>query len=143
MIVISQTPGTMACPGCVAATAEPALPVPEDIQIALSLPGIHCSACISTVERELNALPGVSCKMPGGAFYAFPNITGTGWHSTGLAVRLLEEVGVALLHGGSFGDNGHGYLRVSYAASQDAIREAMDRTGNFLETAQPANPPRA
>nr|WP_321251214.1 heavy metal translocating P-type ATPase [uncultured Ruegeria sp.] len=53
------SPGTMACPGCVAAPAEPARPVPEDIQIALSLPGIHCSACISTVERELNAHPGV------------------------------------------------------------------------------------
>ncbi|WP_050605010.1 heavy metal translocating P-type ATPase [Ruegeria sp. 6PALISEP08] len=51
--------GTAACPGCLAAPAEPAQPIPEDVQIALSLPGIHCSACIATVERELNAHPGV------------------------------------------------------------------------------------
>jgi len=53
------TSGTAACPGCIASPAEPARPVPEDVQIALSLPGIHCSACIATVERELNAHPGV------------------------------------------------------------------------------------
>lgn len=53
------TTGTAACPGCLAAPAEPARPMPEDVQIALSLPGIHCSACIATVERELNACPGV------------------------------------------------------------------------------------
>ncbi|WP_424831577.1 heavy metal translocating P-type ATPase [Ruegeria sp.] len=51
--------GTAACPGCIAAPAEPAHAIPEDAQIALSLPGIHCSACIATVERELNAYPGV------------------------------------------------------------------------------------
>lgn len=51
--------GTAACPGCIASPAEPARPMPEDVQIALSLPGIHCSACIATVERELNAHPGV------------------------------------------------------------------------------------
>ncbi|WP_171236021.1 heavy metal translocating P-type ATPase [Ruegeria sp. HKCCA6837] len=51
--------GTAACPGCLAAPAEPARSIPEDVQIALSLPGIHCSACIATVERELNAHPGV------------------------------------------------------------------------------------
>ncbi|WP_282170443.1 heavy metal translocating P-type ATPase [Ruegeria atlantica] len=51
--------GTAACPGCIAAPAEPARPVPEDVQIALSLPGIHCSACIANVERALNAHPGV------------------------------------------------------------------------------------
>ncbi len=51
--------GTAACPGCIASPAEPASPIPEDVQIALSLPGIHCSACIATVERELNAHPGV------------------------------------------------------------------------------------
>ena len=53
------TSGTAACPGCIANPAEPARPIPQDVQIALSLPGIHCSACISKVERELNAHPGV------------------------------------------------------------------------------------
>ncbi|MEX0306251.1 MAG: heavy metal translocating P-type ATPase [Ruegeria sp.] len=58
-MVAQATPGTAACPGCIAAPAEPARLIPEDVQIALSLPGIHCSACIATVERELNAHPGV------------------------------------------------------------------------------------
>ncbi len=53
------TSARAACPGCIAAPTEPARPIPEDVQIALSLPGIHCSACIATVERELNAHPGV------------------------------------------------------------------------------------
>ncbi|CUK11005.1 Cation-transporting ATPase PacS [Ruegeria denitrificans] len=53
------TSGTAACPGCIASPAEPVQPIPQDAQIALSLPGIHCSACIATVERELNAHPGV------------------------------------------------------------------------------------
>lgn len=95
------------------------------------------------VVEGLNGLPGVTCRMPGGAFYAFPNVTGTGWHSTELATRLLEEAGVALLHGGSFGDNGHGYLRVSYAASREAITEAIERMRDFLQNAHPANPPHA
>ncbi|MGI9483346.1 MAG: pyridoxal phosphate-dependent aminotransferase [Hyphomicrobiales bacterium] len=90
------------------------------------------------VIDRLNALPGVTCKLPGGAFYAFPNIKGTGWPSLELASRLLEEAGVALMHGESFGDNGRGYLRVSYAASTEAINEAMDRVGEFLENATPA-----
>ncbi len=94
------------------------------------------------VVDGLNGLPGVTCRMPGGAFYAFPNVKNTGWHSTELAVRLLEDAGVALLHGGSFGDNGHGYLRVSYAASREAITEAIERMGDFLESAHPANPHR-
>ena len=53
------TTGTAACPGCIAGPAEPARPIPQDVQIALSLPGIHCSACIATVERALQAEEGV------------------------------------------------------------------------------------
>lgn len=53
------TPGGAACPGCIAAPVEPARPIPADVQIALSLPGIHCSACIANVERALNAQVGV------------------------------------------------------------------------------------
>lgn len=107
---------------------------------------IHANRDMFMKRREvvvegLNNLPGVTCRNPGGAFYAFPNVTGTGWHSTELATRLLEEAGVALLHGGSFGDNGHGYLRVSYAASLDEINDAIGRMRHFLETAQPVNPP--
>ncbi|MGI9373033.1 MAG: pyridoxal phosphate-dependent aminotransferase [Hyphomicrobiales bacterium] len=90
------------------------------------------------VVERLNALPGVTCRTPGGAFYAFPNISGTRWASRELASRLLEEAGVALMHGESFGENGAGYLRVSYAASTDEINVAMDRFEEFLANASPA-----
>jgi aspartate/methionine/tyrosine aminotransferase len=85
------------------------------------------------VVAGLNALPGVTCRMPGGAFYAFPNVTATGMASKDLAARLLEEANVALIAGDSFGDNGKGYLRLSYAASTPELSEALARMGRFLE----------
>jgi aspartate aminotransferase len=84
------------------------------------------------VER-LNALPGVRCVRPGGAFYAFPNITGTSYRSRQLQDDLLNEVGVALVSGTSFGDQGEGYIRFSYASSIANIEEALERIGRFLE----------
>ena len=81
----------------------------------------------------LNRLPGVSCIEPGGAFYAFPNITGTGLTSTALQDRLLDEAGVATLSGTGFGAQGEGYLRLSYANSEANIREAMERFRALLE----------
>jgi aspartate/methionine/tyrosine aminotransferase len=84
------------------------------------------------VER-LNSLPGFRCVMPGGAFYAFPNIEGTGLRSRALQDRLLNEAGVAVISGTSFGIYGEGYLRFSYAASVDAIESALERIGAFLE----------
>ena len=84
------------------------------------------------VIEELNAIPGISCIAPGGAFYAFPNITGTGIAAKELEVRLLEEAGVATVAGTSFGRFGEGYLRLSYANSVDNIRAAMDRIRTWL-----------
>ena len=81
----------------------------------------------------LNALPGLSCRMPGGAFYAFPNIARTGLDARTLQARLLEEAGVAALAGTSFGDMGEGYLRFSYAAGLDTLLEAAKRIGAWLE----------
>ena len=78
------------------------------------------------VER-LNAVPGFSCTVPKGAFYAFPNISGTGMGSLELQELLLEEAGVATLAGTSFGHMGEGYLRFSYASSTDNIVNAIDR----------------
>ncbi|MGH2347231.1 MAG: pyridoxal phosphate-dependent aminotransferase [Chloroflexota bacterium] len=80
----------------------------------------------------LNALPGVHCAMPSGAFYAFPNITATGLTAKDLADRLLNEAGVATLAGSSFGPAGEGYLRLSYANSVENIQEALARMGNLL-----------
>ena len=81
----------------------------------------------------LNRLPGFRCVMPGGAFYAFPNITGTGMPAGELQDGLLEEEGVAAIAGTSFGIHGEGYLRFSYAASAEAIEEAMRRIARYLE----------
>jgi len=84
------------------------------------------------VVAGLNQLPGVSCAMPRGAFYAFPNITGTGLRSKELADRLLSEAGVAALAGTAFGEYGEGYLRLSYANSLENLLEALDAFGDLL-----------
>ena len=79
------------------------------------------------IVSGLNEIPGFSCLVPSGAFYAFPNVTGTGIPSKALADLILNEAGVACLNGGSFGQQGDGYLRFSYANSLPNILEAMDR----------------
>ncbi|MFK8249905.1 pyridoxal phosphate-dependent aminotransferase [Ancylobacter terrae] len=86
------------------------------------------------VVEGLNRLPGVSCIVPKGAFYAFPNISGTDWASAKkLASALLEEAGVATIGGPDFGVHGEGYIRLSYAASPANIEKALHRMGGFLE----------
>lgn len=80
----------------------------------------------------LNAIDGVKCTKPLGAFYVFPNITGTGRDSRTLAKALLEEAHVACLSGTAFGAFGEGYLRFSYANSVDNIREALKRMDEYL-----------
>jgi len=90
------------------------------------------------VVEGLNALPGVSAATPKGAFYAFPNISRTGWKAKPLANALLEQAGVATIGGPDFGVYGEGYIRLSYANSQTNIRRALDRIGEFLRTMAPA-----
>jgi aspartate aminotransferase len=75
----------------------------------------------------LNAIEGISCVLPKGAFYAFPNITGTGLSSKEFADRLLEEYGVAGIAGTSFGDAGEGYVRFSTANSEANLSRALER----------------
>jgi aspartate aminotransferase len=89
------------------------------------------------IVAELNGIPGFRCVEPGGAFYAFPNVTGTGLTSRALEAKLLNEAGVAILSGTSFGAHGESYLRFSYANSVENIREAMRRIGACL-AAKPA-----
>jgi aspartate/methionine/tyrosine aminotransferase len=84
------------------------------------------------VVEELNKLPKVSCIEPGGAFYAFPNISGTGRTAKELETALLKDAGVATIAGTSFGQYGEGYLRLSYANSTENIRTAIDRMGDWL-----------
>ncbi len=90
----------------------------------------------SLIVELLNGLPGFRCQTPLGAFYAFPNIEGTGRTARELGHDLLEECGVATIHGTSFGAMGEGFLRFSYAASSDDIRTAVARIAEFLEHAQ-------
>jgi aspartate aminotransferase len=90
------------------------------------------------VVKGLNALPGVSCIVPKGAFYAFPNVSQTGWKAKKLASALLEETGVATIGGPDFGVHGEGYIRLSYANSLENIERALERMGTFLESAKAA-----
>jgi aspartate aminotransferase len=84
------------------------------------------------VVEGLNKLPGVSCAVPKGAFYAFPNIKRTGWKAKELANALLNDTGVVTIGGPDFGILGEGYMRLSYANSTENILKALDRMGNFL-----------
>jgi aspartate aminotransferase len=81
----------------------------------------------------LNKIKGFSCRMPKGAFYAFPNITRTGWKSKPLADALLEQAGVAALSGTSFGEYGEGYLRFSVANSVENLQKALDRIDEWTK----------
>jgi len=83
------------------------------------------------VER-INQIKGFSCRLPKGAFYTFPNITGTKWPSKKLADALLEDAGVACLSGTAFGEFGEGYLRFSVANSIENIDKALDRIEQWV-----------
>jgi len=84
------------------------------------------------VVEGMNAIDGINCATPKGAFYAFPNISGTGWKAKALASKLLEETGVATIGGPDFGTLGEGYIRLSYANSEENIKRAIDRIAGFL-----------
>ncbi len=86
-----------------------------------------------TLVDGLNDIPGLTCHMPEGAFYAFPNVTGLGMDDTELADRLLEEAGVATLAGSVFGEQGRGYLRLAYTTSRENVLKALDRISNFVK----------
>ena len=84
------------------------------------------------VVAGLNELPGVSCRVPRGAFYAFPNVSGVPLPADELAERLLTEAGVAVLAGSAFGEGGRDHLRLSYANSPANLARALERMGEFL-----------
>jgi aspartate aminotransferase len=89
------------------------------------------------VSDRMNAIENVTCALPKGAFYAFPNISRTGWKAKKLASALLERAGVAVIGGPDFGILGEGYIRISCANSETNISAAIDRIANFLDE----NPP--
>ena len=89
------------------------------------------------VATRLNEVEGIGCAVPKGAFYAFPNITGTGWDERVLASALLEEAGIAVIAGTDFGGFGAGFIRLSCANSLDNIAAAIDRIESFLRDNEP------
>ena len=89
-----------------------------------------------TIVDGLNAIPGFKCLKPRGAFYVFPNTTGTGWPSKKLADYILNEAGVACLSGTAFGAAGEGYIRFSYANSLENIKLALTRVREAVEKIQ-------
>jgi aspartate/methionine/tyrosine aminotransferase len=80
----------------------------------------------------LNSIPGMRCARPEGAFYAFPNIEGTGFDEHELADRLLSEAGVAVLPGTAFGKAGKGFIRLAYTQSEDELKLGLDRIREFI-----------
>src|SRR5260370_33498438 len=84
------------------------------------------------IVAALNSLPGIRCANPGGAFYTFPNVEGTGYSARDLQGDLLDKTGWATIAGTSFGAFGENYLRFSYANSLEAITEAIERIRDFL-----------
>ena len=85
------------------------------------------------VVEGLNAIPGIRCRSPHGAFYVFPDISGTGLTGRELADRLLQESGVCVLAGTAFGGIGTGHVRISYANSRENLAKALDRIRAFVE----------
>ena len=106
---------------------------------ALTGPKEACQAMVrefdsrrKVIVKGLNEIDGITCRTPLGAFYAYANIKETGWKSKRLASALLDEAGVALIGGPDFGVLGEGYIRLSYANSEDNIRSALQRIQCFL-----------
>jgi aspartate/methionine/tyrosine aminotransferase len=89
----------------------------------------------SLIVDGLNRVPGFNCRMPHGAFYAFPNVSGTGMTGAEVTERLLVEAGVSVLAGTAFGREGVDHIRVSYANSRENLALALERIGNLVAAA--------
>jgi len=87
----------------------------------------------SLIVDGLNDIPGISCRLPAGAFYAFPDISATGLDGSAFADRLLDETGVCVLAGTAFGQVGRDHIRISYANSRENLAEALRRIRGFVE----------
>ena len=85
------------------------------------------------IHKGLNDLPGVTCSMPGGAFYAFPNVSGTGMSGSEFSKKCMHEAGVAIVPGTAFGKTSTDYVRFSFAASRDNIQKALDKISKMLK----------
>lgn len=123
------------CNSCTASFSQmvigPALHGPRDEVRAMCA---EFRARRDLVVSGLNAIPGITCKTPAGAFYVFPNVSSLGLKSKEVEKGLLEQAGVAALAGTSFGAGGERYLRLSYANSQDNLREGLRRIAQWVSS---------
>ena len=108
---------------------------------ALDGPKDGVRAMVAELDRRrrlitdgLRSIPGMKCPEPEGAFYVFPSIEETGLGSGEFEERSMNEAGVALLSGSAFGEFGEGYVRLSYANSQENIKKALDRLDKFVRS---------
>ena len=85
------------------------------------------------IHKGLNDLPGITCSMPGGAFYAFPNVSGTGMNGSEFSKKCMYEAGVAIVPGTAFGKTSIDFVRFSFAASRDNIQKALEKIGKMLK----------
>jgi aspartate/methionine/tyrosine aminotransferase len=119
--------------------------VPPFVQLAgvaaLTGPQDHVEAMVEEFGRRrllvvdrLNEISSISCRLPAGAFYAFPNVGSLPLSADEFASRLLEEAGVALLAGSAFGEMGRDNLRISYASSRANLDRALDRIAGFIDS---------
>ena len=92
----------------------------------------HFSERRKIIYEGLNNLKGIKCNLPGGGFYAFPNVKDTGMNGSEFAKKCLHEAGVAVVPGTSFGKAGADYVRFSFAASKDNIKEALNKIEKIL-----------
>ena len=84
------------------------------------------------IHKGLNDLPGVECSLPGGAFYAFPKVIGTGMNGSEFSKKCMHEAGVAIVPGTAFGKSAIDYVRFSFAASQENIKKALEKIAKML-----------
>ena len=84
------------------------------------------------IYEGLNSLPGVECSLPGGAFYAFPKVIGTGMDGSEFSKKAMYEAGVAIVPGSAFGETSQDYVRFSFAASQNNISQALENIKKML-----------
>ena len=84
------------------------------------------------IHSGLNNLPGIECSMPGGAFYAFPKVIGTGMNGSEFSKKCMHEAGVAIVPGTAFGKTSIDYVRFSFAASMENIEKALEKIKKML-----------
>ena len=84
------------------------------------------------IHKGLNDLPGIECSLPGGAFYAFPKVIGTGMNGSEFSKKCMHEAGVAIVPGTAFGKSAIDYVRFSFAASQENIKKALEKIAKML-----------